>query len=143
MSSRDPLVVGLAIVYSSARLKGLSVAGTGLGKGAMVGPIAGLEVLLANGGILAGGEGVRAGLVMGDGVRQRCLRLLLKKAFLSFSNSSTSLGVGVNGFFMARISLSASSAAFSVGGISSITEMTLVNKRCLESDREDLGFKNL
>ena len=92
---------------------------------------------------LAMGEGVLAGLAGGVGVRERWLGLLLKKLFLSLSNSSTSLGVGVSSFFVARISLSARSAAFSVRGINSIIEMTLVNKRCSESDRVVLGFRNL
>ena len=110
----------------------------------LLGVNAGLVGLTRGEGVLAGGEGVNlADLVGGDGVRQRCLELLLKKAFLNLSNSSTSLGVGVNGFFVARVSLSARSAAFSVGGISSMTEMTLVNKRCSESDLAVLGFKNL
>ena len=84
-----------------------------------------------------------AGLARGDGVRESCLGLLLKKVFLNFSNSSTSLGVGVNGFFVAHVSLSARSAAFPVRGISSITEMTFVNKRCSESELAVFGFKNL
>ena len=91
----------------------------------------------------ARGEGILAGLAGGNVVQERCLGLLLKKLFLSFSNSSTSLGVGVSGFFVAHISLSARSAAFSVRGINSIIEMTLVNKRCSESDCTILGFRNL
>ena len=108
-----------------------------------VGSMAGLATDLFRVVALAGGEGVLVGLAGGDGVRERCLALLLKKLFLSFSNSSTSLGFGVSGFFVARVSLSARSAAFSVGGINSIIEMTLVNKRCSESDRAVLGFRNL
>ena len=99
MFSRDPLVVDLVVVecslrsyvisecmYSPTHLEGPSVAGTSLGGGATVGPIAGVGVqsVLVNRGVLAKGKGICAGLVMRDRVQQRCLGLLLKKEFLSF-----------------------------------------------------------
>ena len=74
---------------------------------------------------------------------ERGVGLLLKKAFLNFSKFSTSLGVGVRGFFDPLVSLSARRAASSVGGISSFMEITLVNRRCSESDLDVFGFRNL
>ena len=53
------------------------------------------------------------------------------------------LGVGVNGFLVPRVSLSARRADFSVGGISSMIEITLVNRRCSESDLAVFGLGNL
>ena len=58
------------------------------------------------------------------------------------SKSAISVEVGVAGPFFLRVSHVDSSAVFSVLLISTIIEMTLVNRRCSESNQHVFGFKN-
>ena len=57
------------------------------------------------------------------------------------SKSEISDEVGISGPFFPRVSWVDSSAVFSVSLFSSIIEMTLVNRRCLESERPVFGFR--